>query len=64
MIVSYELCINILSETLKVDIKTTRSSVAAQKSQEETGLIFLLKNVERYKRSFSIVLFYIQLCKK
>ena len=42
----------------------TRSSVVVQMSEVETGIIFLFMNVKRFKRSFSVVLFYIQLYTK
>ena len=77
MIVSYKLCINILLEPVKVDIKRTQTkSKTVRKysnntnqpgSQVETGaiflfgIIFLFMNVKRFKRSFSVVSSYIRL---
>ena len=71
MILSYKLCINILLEPITIDIKRTQTTnistqncAAVQMSQEETGIMFLLMNVKRFKKSFSVVLFYIQLYTK
>ena len=57
MILSYKLCINILLEPVKIDTERTQS-------KEKTGIIFLFISVKKFKRSFSVVLFYVKLCTK
>ena len=61
MIVSYKLCINTLVEPVKVDIKRAQICVVSQMSEAETGIIFLIMNVKRFKGSFFVASFYMQL---
>ena len=44
-----------------IEFIRTRSSVVVEMSQVETGIIFLFTNVKRFKKSFSVILLYIQL---
>ena len=54
MIISYKLCISIFLEPVKVDIKRTQTK----------KLNIPIINIKRFKRSFSLVLFYMQLYTK
>ena len=57
MILSYKLCINILVEPVKVDIRRTQTVRKLCCCSDESGRNrnkFLFINVKRFKRSFSV----------
>lgn len=61
----YKLYINVILETIKVDIKKAQTrNKNSRKIIPITGIIFLFINVKRFKKSFSAVSFYIKLYTK
>ena len=55
MILPCKLCINIVLEPVKVDIKRTQSCVVVQTSEADIVIIFPFMNNQRFKRNFFVV---------